>query len=52
MAAWLAQALNTTDFFGFNLLVGDLQRQQLAYLSNRDSDTPRSLPPGIYGAGW
>lgn len=34
------------DYAGFNLLLAD--RDSLYYYSNRD-DTPRPLPPGIYG---
>lgn len=36
-----------SDYAGFNLLVGD--GQSLCYLSNRDPEGPRELPPGIYG---
>eukprot|EP00882_Tetradesmus_deserticola_P021371 GHRQ01023140.1.p1 GENE.GHRQ01023140.1~~GHRQ01023140.1.p1 ORF type:complete len:150 (+),score=50.10 GHRQ01023140.1:490-939(+) len=44
------QGLPQQDYCGFNLLVGDLQQQQLAYLSNRGTAQPQLLPPGCYGA--
>ncbi|WIA36095.1 hypothetical protein OEZ86_007446 [Tetradesmus obliquus] len=43
------QALPHQDYFGFNLLAGDLQQQQLAYVSNRGPSEPQLLPPGCYG---
>uniref|UniRef100_A0A383W5Y0 Uncharacterized protein n=1 Tax=Tetradesmus obliquus TaxID=3088 RepID=A0A383W5Y0_TETOB len=43
------QALPHQDYFGFNLLAGDLRQQQLAYVSNRGPTEPQLLPPGCYG---
>lgn len=34
---------------GFNLIVGDLRQQKLAYFSNRSGQKPCELPPGLYG---
>eukprot|EP00775_Hariotina_reticulata_P009563 gene9563-9726_t len=45
------QGLDTKDYFGFNLLVGDLKQRQVAYMSNRGSSGPQVLPPGVYGVG-
>lgn len=45
----LVQGLNAEGYCGFNLLVGDLQLQQVAYVSNRDKEGPKVLPPGAYG---
>ncbi len=55
---WLAQGaefdafyagLALADYGGFNLLAGNLLTGQWHYLSNRNSQAPRRLPPGIYG---
>jgi uncharacterized protein with NRDE domain len=52
-------AIDPTAYAGFNLVVGDLQRGQWAWLSNCDPDQPhagvqarltsQALAPGIYG---
>lgn len=34
---------------GFNLLIGDWTRRELAWFSNRDPHTPLMLGPGLYG---
>jgi hypothetical protein len=36
---------------GFNLVVGDLAADQVAYWSNRGQAAPQVLPPGAYGEG-
>ncbi|KAF6251997.1 NRDE protein-domain-containing protein [Scenedesmus sp. NREL 46B-D3] len=43
------QGLPRQDYYGFNLLVADLQQRQLAYVSNRGPTQPQLLPPGCYG---
>jgi uncharacterized protein with NRDE domain len=50
-AAAAVQGLPHQDYYGFNLLVGDLQQQQqqLAYTSNRGPTEPQMLPAGCYG---
>jgi uncharacterized protein with NRDE domain len=49
-AAAALQGLPHQDYYGFNLLVGDLQQQQqLAYTSNRGPTEPQMLPAGCYG---
>lgn len=49
-SAALLQGLDHRDYCGFNLLVGDLQQQQVAYISNRGTREPQLLAPGSYGA--
>lgn len=36
---------------GFNLVVGDMQTGEVAYVTNRDANlsSPQLLPKGIYG---
>jgi uncharacterized protein with NRDE domain len=42
-------APRAAQYNGFNLLVGDWTRRELAWFSNRDPHTPLLLGPGVYG---
>ena len=39
------------DYGGFNLLVGQFQdgKEELAYITNRENKSARTLTPGLYG---
>lgn len=52
LPAWLVEQARRGDAYnGFNLLAGEVHAGsgQLFYFGNRAPDTPRQLPPGVYG---